>query len=327
MRYTFTVFRFTLLIILGLFTSLMANSQDLKLVFAPEMSLNFNSYITFQVELNQNETTRSTYAKKRKERLAWSHLDIKITGGDYLKQGILKIHSSEKLKEKGEITLEVAYKDQRISKTLELTFDEIQIVDFNGKKAKKTRSNSFFRQLGRSFVNQMLSEATGVEITTMPRPKDGRSGKKGGHAGLIHVGLDTLYINNTLILKATCVDKTYHKKAVAYINPLKSQIKIMAEGGDGGHGTHGEAFDPNYHGGSSNNNGIGGKGGRAGAGGQVEVYTNSATTPYIHALIVSTNGGLGGFSGQSARRHPQLTDGINGDHGQVVFINKEDNKQ
>lgn len=297
------------LLFLLILNSTFAKCQALQLEIDPELSLNYNSFITFQVTLTDGELIKKTYSKKRKNRLHWSDLDIKIKGGQYLKKGIMKIHSGEKLNEKGNIEIKISYNDMVLTKVIQLTFDQIQIVDFNGKHAKKRRSNDFLRALPRLFANHLITEATGVEIETKQNPNRGLKGKKGSHAGHIIVDLDTVHINKQIILKAVCEDQINHKVATAYINPQLTQLKIMAEGGDGSAGTYG-------------GDGIGGDGGQAGSGGTVEVLTNKATSPFIHSLIVSTAGGFGGFRGASSTRHNPSKDGLNGNYGQVVFISK-----
>ena len=291
---------------------LSANSygQTLDVKIDEDVSLNFNSYVNFQVSLTENGITKTTYSSRRKTMLKWSELNIKTEGATYLKNGLFKIHSAKELNEKGCITIHVSYKNITNTKHINLTFDEIQIVDFNAKSAKKRRPGNFIGYFFRSIFNKMITDATGVEIETLPRQKRGLNGRKGEHVGMITVDLDTLHINKSIILKATCINKTNSKQAIAYINPEVSQIKIMAEGGHGGNGTYGTDRD-------------GGNGGNAGAGGQVEVYTNAATTPYIKSLIISTVGGFGGFVGNSSLRKNKGINGLNGDNGQVVFIPKE----
>lgn len=302
-------------------TSALLKAQSLDIQIDPDLSLNYNSYLAFQVLLEDDQKEiKSTFAKKRKHRIKWSDIDVKLTGASYLEKGLLKVYSGEKLKEQGEITLHVTYEGLTVSKTIALKFDDIQIVNFNGKNAKKRRPNRFLGSITRGFFNAIITEATGVEIT--PVPRKGKPGRNGSNAGMVIVTLDTVRINQQTILKVTCVDKTHHKQAIAYTNPTTGQIKIMAEGGRGGRGTRGERYNPSIHG-SGGKSARGGNGGRAGAGGYVEVYVDSSTQPYINALIITTEGGFGGSKGASYRRPNLATNGLNGNHGNVVFVNKE----
>ncbi len=295
----------------------MLQAQDLDIKIDTNLSLNYNAYLSFEVEETHHNQIKSTERKTNKNRLKWSHIDVKVTGGTYYKKGLLKIDSGKDLNEKGEITIEVTYNKKTISKTVSLAFNEIQIINFNGKNAKKKRSNSFLGQLFRGLV----SEATGVELT--PVPKNGKSGKKGEHAGIVTIDLDTVHINHTVILKAVCIDKTHGKKAVAYVNPKLSIIKIMAEGGNGSSGTDGEAYNPDVHGQGYEKSGLGGHGGKAGSGGYVEVYTNQGSRPYINALLITTSGGTGGNKGRSMRHSSTSLKGADGLNGHVVYISKD----
>lgn len=297
-------------------------AQTLNVKVNPDLSLNYNAYVSFEIVLeHENDILKSTSSKKRKQRIRWSDIDIKLHGADYLDDGLFKIHSSDKLNEKGSVTMDVIYGQFSVTKTIELKFDDILIVNFNGKNAKKRKSNSILGTLGRLFFNGILTEVTGVEVT--PSPRKGKTGKKGGHAGMVIVNLDTVHINQQIILKATCEDKTHHKQAVAYVNPIYGEIKIMAEGGKGSNGTQGEAYDPDKHGPGYHENASGGNGGRAGSGGYVEVYTDKSTNPYLNAIIISTDGGLGGLRGRSSRRNNSAINGSNGEYGNVVFVSKD----
>ncbi len=314
--------RSTLLVLLSFGFTILSFAQTLSVKINPDLSLNYNAYVSFEVVLeNDGNVLKSTSSKKRKHRIKWSDIDITLNGADYLKRGLFKIHSGNTLNEEGSITIDVAYGNLSVSKTIELKFDDILIVNFNGKNAKKRKQNSIFGSLGRAFFNGILTEVTGVETT--PSPRKGKSGNKGGHAGMVVVNLDTIHINQQVILKATCEDKTHHRQAVAYVNPKLGEIKIMAEGGKGSNGTPGEAYSPEKHGPSYDEGASGGNGGRAGAGGFVEVYTDKSTNPYLNAIIVSTTGGFGGVRGRSGGRNNTATNGSNGSYGNVVFVTKD----
>ena len=302
----------------------MLSAQTLDININPDLSLNYNSYVYFEVTVkDQNNThnNKSTSNKNRKSRIKWSDVDVTLEGGDYLKKGVFKIHSGSKLNEKGFVTLNASYDGLSVSKTIELTFNDIVVVNFNGKNAKKRKRHNILGNIGRMFANGMITHITGVEIT--PSPRKGKDGRKGGHAGMVIVKLDTVHINKQVILKATCEDKTHHKQAVAYVNPSIGELKIMAEGGKGGNGKPGERYDPEIHGPNHQKHASGGNGGRAGSGGYVEVYTDESTRPYLNAVVISTEAGFGGVRGSSGARHNSAQDGSHGTHGNVVFISKE----
>lgn len=295
-------------------------AQHVILIIPEGQEINYNSIIPFQVQVEKNGEVFSTASKNKKNKIKWRHLNLEIDGGVIYKKGLIKIHSAQQLKEKGIVNVKVGYKkmELEVDKQIELNFQGIQVVDFSGKSAKDKKNGlrlNIFEQL----VNEVLFSNSGNYERA---PKKGKKGKSGQYSGFTTVDLERITINNIEIVKATCLNKSLKRAEVVYAKVKEGQIKIVADGGNGGNGSQGELLTRNKPFNIAEGS-KGGNGGHGRNGGTVEIYVNEDTRVLAKQIIVSAEGGRAGKAGRSFDINDGGLNGLEGNLGRVTIIDKK----
>jgi hypothetical protein len=158
----------------------------------------------------------------------------------------------------------------------------IQILNYKPEKAKNGKDGK-----DRIFVLQIFKG-----------PKAGKDGKDGKKGEDLNIFISKKMIADLFILKVEIhfVNQAGRIDSV-FVNPRYGQLKIIADGGDGGTG------------GKAETGGVHGTGGKAGKGGNIIVHFDSATQYFFNnkCLIFSNKNGEAGYNGDGYTKNNIVT--------------------
>lgn len=262
--------------------TLLSKSQNLSLKLDKDQSLNYHSIFQFNVEYKKDGKTFSTQSIDKKNLIKWSKLNVNITNGEYLKQGLIKIDRVNSDQEFNSIIISIEHKKNhfKLDTLIPLNYSGLEILNFNALDGKEVKNGPKLH-----LFSKILSEITNTDI--QPTASNGKRGNNGQNGLSINVLLEWKTINGQELLKISCTNDNQEKLKSVYIDPKNGQAKLLAIGGKSSKGGKGEILQKDN---GKYEKGKPGRDGNNGLDGHFDVFVTEKMYPYLKNIrFITTN--------------------------------------